>query len=238
MQAVSDRKLFKLDVPSAVLKDSDHARANWKAPGNARTFQSSNTEIIDATLRTFNEQFEEGLIIIDNSGRALFLNNAARRIVNGVHLRLVDGYLRASSPHNSATLRKMFVNCTSRNCGSSARLVSDRDVLLITASAIPPESNANLEAVMLLRLIDPAAAFLPSESALRDHFGFTSTEAALALEMLTGKDLAACAISKRITLNTARAHLRSMFDKTGTCRQASLVRLLLLCPRTIIRQAL
>ncbi|MCJ2120630.1 helix-turn-helix transcriptional regulator [Methylobacterium sp. J-001] len=67
---------------------------------------------------------------------------------------------------------------------------------------------------------------------LQDLFGFTPAEAALATDILAGHDLAASAARRRITVHTARAHLRRLFEKTGTNRQAELMRLLLLllCP--------
>ena len=68
---------------------------------------------------------------------------------------------------------------------------------------------------------------------LQAQFGFTPAEAALAVDILAGNDLAASATHRRITRNTARVHLRHLFEKTGTRRQAELVRLLLLCPQPI-----
>lgn len=86
---------------------------------------------------------------------------------------------------------------------------------------------------MLLRIIDPDSAPLPDPGALQDQFGFTPAEAALATDILAGNDLAASAARRRITLHTARAHLRRLFEKTGTRRQAALMRLLLLCPQPV-----
>jgi DNA-binding CsgD family transcriptional regulator len=68
---------------------------------------------------------------------------------------------------------------------------------------------------------------------LQDLFGFTPAELALATDILAGHDLAASAARRRITLHTARAHLRRLFEKTGTRRQAELMRLLLLCPQPV-----
>ncbi|WP_149311288.1 helix-turn-helix transcriptional regulator [Methylobacterium sp. P1-11] len=237
MQTAPDQKPFRPDLSSPALKDPAHALSNWKGMASGRQYGSPNPDAVEGALRTFVDQFEEGLAVVDKCGRALFLNAAAKQILDGTHLRLLDGYLRANSSSGSMALRKMIDDCAVKNCGGSLRLVSGCDTLLIAASAIPFKNNSILETSVLLRLINPATALLPSESALRAQFGFTHTEAALALEMLAGNDLAACAIHRGITLNTARAHLRSMFDKTETCRQASLIRLLLLCPRTIMGQA-
>ncbi|TDM90188.1 LuxR family transcriptional regulator, partial [Lactobacillus crispatus] len=74
---------------------------------------------------------------------------------------------------------------------------------------------------------------LPDPGVLQDQFGFTPADAALAIDILAGNDLAASATRRQITRNTARGHPRHLFEKTGTRRQAELMRLLLLCPQPI-----
>ena len=61
---------------------------------------------------------------------------------------------------------------------------------------------------------------------LRAHFGLTPSEAALALHIADGGDIAGYAEVRRITRNTARNQLQAVFDKTNARRQAELVKLL------------
>ena len=61
---------------------------------------------------------------------------------------------------------------------------------------------------------------------LRCHFGLTQAEARLALHLVAGETLRCAAVKLSITYETARTHLKHIFDKTGTCRQAELVVLL------------
>jgi DNA-binding CsgD family transcriptional regulator len=190
---------------------------------------------VAAALEAFVEHLEEGVAVIATCGRVLFLNCAARAMVRGVPLRLVNGHLRASVPNDTAALRKMVSGCT-LNGGDSIRLVSEDRTLLIAASALAPITFAPAESAVLLRLIDPAAIRLPRQEMLQVQFGLTPAEAAFALEMLAGNDLVASATRRGIALNTARAHLRRIFDKTETRRQAALMRLLLLCPQPVMRQ--
>src|SRR5262245_41532965 len=58
---------------------------------------------------------------------------------------------------------------------------------------------------------------------LRSHFGLTPAEARLALHLVTGETLRSAALKLSITYETARASLKNIFRKTGTCRQAELV---------------
>lgn len=58
-------------------------------------------------------------------------------------------------------------------------------------------------------------------------FNFTPAETALALELANGLSLEEAAENLNIMRNTARAHLRAIFSKTGVRRQAELVRVML-----------
>lgn len=192
---------------------------------------------VAAVLSVFVDHLEDGVIIIDKSGRVLFLNREAQAILQGRHLRLVNGRLRACAPAGGIALCKLIADCVAKGSGDSLRLGSDEDTLLIAASALPPETGMGNDPVVLLRLIDPAGVRPPTKEALQAYFNLTATEAVFALEMLAGHDLAASAARRGVRLNTARAHLRRIFEKTETRRQAALMRLLLLCPKPIVEQS-
>ena len=58
---------------------------------------------------------------------------------------------------------------------------------------------------------------------LQSHFGLAPAEARLALHLVAGETLRSAAVKLSISYETARTCLKSIFDKTGTCRQAELV---------------
>ena len=58
---------------------------------------------------------------------------------------------------------------------------------------------------------------------LRCHFGLTLAEARLALHLVAGETLRSAEVKLSMTYETARTHLKNVFKKTGTCRQAELV---------------
>ncbi|MNO83413.1 Bacterial regulatory protein, luxR family [compost metagenome] len=68
---------------------------------------------------------------------------------------------------------------------------------------------------------------LLSTAMTRKVFGFTPSETSLAMELANGLSLEEAANALGIRRNTARAHLRSIFCKTGVRRQTELVRMLL-----------
>ena len=222
--------------------DSRHGRmAAAPAPGPVRPWRliaggsrcaAPDPGLVEAALHLLAEHLEQGLAVTDRSGRAHFLNRAAQAFVGRGLLRLEHGCLRGPTPQAGTALRRILSGCGA-SCGASTRLDGEGGTLLVAACAIPGGSDPAGAGAVLLRLIDPADAPLPDPAALRTQFGFTPAESALALDILAGNDLAESARRRGITRNTARVHLRRLFEKTGTRRQAELMRLLLLCPQPI-----
>ena len=58
---------------------------------------------------------------------------------------------------------------------------------------------------------------------LQRHFGLAPAEARLALHLVAGETLRSAAVKLSISYETARTSLKNIFRKTGTCRQAELV---------------
>ena len=62
---------------------------------------------------------------------------------------------------------------------------------------------------------------------LRSLFGLTPAEACIASMVAEGRSIEDIAARQRISLNTGRVHLKNIFAKTETTRQAQLVALIL-----------
>ncbi|EGD02858.1 LuxR family transcriptional regulator, partial [Burkholderia sp. TJI49] len=74
---------------------------------------------------------------------------------------------------------------------------------------------------------DPAASPHTSRDMLHRLVRLTPMETEIALLLVDGMTLDEAAAATGITKNTARAHLRGIFAKTGATRQAVLVKMLL-----------
>lgn len=74
-------------------------------------------------------------------------------------------------------------------------------------------------------LEDPELRSAAKPQLLRQAFGLTHAEAEIAALLSQGLRLKQIAEQKSITYETARAHLRSIFAKTGANRQADLIAL-------------
>lgn len=82
------------------------------------------------------------------------------------------------------------------------------------------------ERSILLSVAPKASGLLPDRMFLAAMFGLTPAEARIASALAGGDDLAAIAASLHLSVWTVRSQLKSIFAKTGTRRQAELVRLL------------
>lgn len=81
------------------------------------------------------------------------------------------------------------------------------------------------QAVILIR--DPQRGGEPEKAMLRSLFDLTPAEAELARCLTAGHSLDESAAALSISRNTARAHLRAIFSKSGITRQTELMRLML-----------
>lgn len=193
----------------------------------------SGSRVVHLALHTLVENFEQGVAVVDRAGRPQFLNRAAHGLIAAGLLRLDGGFLCTATLFDGMTLQRFIAGCAAGRGSRSTRLVSENGTLLVAACVIDGSPGAAVACSVLLRFTDPAAARLVDRSVLQSQFGFTPSEAALAVDLLAGHDLASSASRRGTSANTARAHLRRIFEKTGTRRQAELMRLLLLCPQTI-----
>ena len=101
-------------------------------------------------------------------------------------------------------------------------------VIVRPASARPATEESTLSpAVAVFISAETDRAQSPPVETVRKLFDLTRKEAELAMCLTNGRSLREAAADLGITLNTARAHLRSIFAKTGIDRQARLVRAIL-----------
>jgi DNA-binding CsgD family transcriptional regulator len=101
--------------------------------------------------------------------------------------------------------------------------------LALLVRPLPPSPSAESSTAPAVAVFfgAPGAGDGLSPSALRQLFGLTPAEALLATRLADGLSLDDAADALDIARNTARAHLRGVFAKTGATRQAELVRLVL-----------
>jgi DNA-binding CsgD family transcriptional regulator len=93
----------------------------------------------------------------------------------------------------------------------------------VKASGLERPAASNLGLVVIS---EPQPEPATDQVVIETLFGLTKAEAALAAALASGETLRDYADASRRSLNTVKTHLKSVFAKTGTTRQAELVRLL------------
>ncbi len=185
------------------------------------------------------ETLQQGAFLADASGRVVRANAAAKAMLDeGKEIFLDNGRLAAAG---SGILQKLIASCARTSLalggpGGEFKIPRElpRSPLFVTVT--PLRSKARLTdvpwigvgaPVAIVTVRDPDIDRWRQEVNLRRRFGLTAAEARLAAEILKGDGRAAAGSRHGISATTVRTHLSSIFEKTGTHRQAELVRLLL-----------
>ncbi|MBW2269242.1 MAG: helix-turn-helix transcriptional regulator [Deltaproteobacteria bacterium] len=183
------------------------------------------------------EQFAVGAIFLDRSGKVLQMNRVAERLVGErAGLRVVDGSLCAAGQAASRELARMIaaaieIRPAARpGVARALRIRRDgggRDLGVVVRSVPPAEASDRLDAPAAVVFIGGPEEDVPlARETIRQLFDLTPAEASLAALLAAGRSLDRAAGELGITRNTARAHLRSVFSKSGVTRQAELVHLI------------
>ena len=179
-----------------------------------------------------------GLVMLAESGCVLKVNRTAEELLHANKgIRLVRGTIACDCSFEDRRLR-----------GAIKKAMEDRfnpaQVAGVALLATRPSGEAWVS--LLVKPIAPAsctrgasepavAVFMRSpdrdrelpQQIIRQLFGLTPTEAAMALEMAHGATLDEASAALDIRRNTGRTHMRSIFAKVGVQRQTSLVRVIL-----------
>lgn len=192
----------------------------------------------DSNVARF-ENAQEAVFLVDGAGRVLFQNRAAEELLGFSQVLALKGGI-LSTKDGSATLHGLIASCrhgadnmSLSRVGGEFRIA--RGHLAPVHVTVTPfrAKDARLavpwlglhEPAAMVTVIDPEHVRRRLERHLRDTFGLTPAESGLATEIAKGDGRQAAAQRRGITVSTARAQLSSIFDKTGTRRQAELVRL-------------
>jgi DNA-binding CsgD family transcriptional regulator len=172
-----------------------------------------------------------GVIIADATARPVRLNRRAEAIVGRKDGLFATPFgITAASPEDSSRLRQAIAAAAAGGTRLRLSRPSGAPPLLVTVIPVRGGGDADRSWVALF-VMDPGMAGTPSPSLLQELFGLTAAEAVFAAEISRGDGLQAVADRLAIAPSTARSHLTRIFEKTGTRRQAELVRLLMQCDR-------
>lgn len=185
------------------------------------------TEVIDA--------LRHGVAIIGTERAIVHLNSAAAQILkSGDGLCIRSGRIEAVRASTNEQLQSSITEAlVGQRCGarSGDSLACSRPsgkrpyVIHLLPLATPADNPSAAKALALI--IDPEQEPEPPKMLIRRLFGLTNAEADVALRVMRGDGLKPISADLALSRATVNTHLQHIFDKTGTHRQAELVRLLL-----------
>jgi len=185
------------------------------------------------------DRLDVGSAILDEDGCVLKHNSIAQRLFeagDGIGLR--GGRLQAGFAVDDKRLQKAIQATLEHYCaGALGRLEAvtvarnsseiPLNVLLRPLAAHRGAEGSRQRPAVAVFVRDPASSPQSSREVLQRLFRLTPMEIEIALQLVAGLTLDEAAVAAGIAKNTARAHLRGIFAKTGATRQAVLVKTLL-----------
>ena len=178
-----------------------------------------------------------GCLVLDRHGAVLSVNRAARDLTgrdDGLAIR--NGLLRAAGVGEMSRLRALTLAAGQTASGRSlhpggALAVARRRGRPLAVLVLPFRGGLDAppgrQPAAIVFVTDPDARRQPANALLRNLFGLTLSEARVAVALLDGDSPETAAERLGRSAHTVRNQLKSVFAKTGTRRQAELVRLLM-----------
>lgn len=200
------------------------ARLCGHRPGNTYDLRPSDvTDVISDVM----DILADGLIVTDAAARILYMNRSARALVARGSLSTSGGCLGTGVAHETQKLQALVAACIKGPESRAHFRTSGQIFVTVTTVGAPARSAGPRCVAIFLRDVDQVPG--PSLRSVTAYFGLTPAEARLAQEITKGDGVARCARRLGTRVTTARSHLKHIFEKTHTKRQAHLVRLLLNC---------
>ncbi len=199
-------------------------------------FQFSELKARSEGIEKALDMLAAGVIFVGTNGEVLLMNRNAEEIFcRKDGLLLTKGKLSAAIHTESVLLQAMIggavLTGSGKGLGAGGTIPITREKgrpLSVTVapfrgfSCISPQRPATV-----LFISDPERDAELSIDLLRRAYGLTPAEAKLASILVEGHSLKESAALCRVTHNTAKSQLKSVFSKTEVKRQSELIRLLL-----------
>jgi DNA-binding CsgD family transcriptional regulator len=198
-------------------------------------------EIMHVRTAAALDLLEQGVLLTDGKARLIFANRAADALFAAGGLRLRDRVVQAQVLADTTALHGVIAACADAGQAegggyvSAARAEGRPLSLLVISLRAEVEWLPQEQPVAVIFITDPDRGAVPDAVQLQRQFGLTPAEGRFALEILKGDGIAATAERLGILPGTARTHLHRVLAKTGTRRQADLVRLLLTTRHSVSR---
>jgi len=181
------------------------------------------------------ERLPTGVILLNASGKVLFVNEAARTLVASRDGLVVDATgLRALRPDETRRLRLLIGSAAKNSAqlgvspGGTMRVTRKRSSPLeVLVAPLHTEETWYLaeRIVAAVYVTDPSKRAATAAATMRQLYGLTERETEVLAALARGQSARHTAKELSISYNTIKTHLRHIFLKTETASQADLIRL-------------
>jgi DNA-binding CsgD family transcriptional regulator/PAS domain-containing protein len=174
---------------------------------------------------------DTAVVQLDRTGQVIRLNQQAEKLL-GTGLRIINRRLVADQREATNALDRALHALLWNSSGSALMppivlpRADRRPLLACPLSLRSVAENPFAECRMLVVLVDLEQKDRPPETLLRSLFKLTPAEARLAAQLAAGEATEQAADDLGIAKETARNHLKAIFQKTDVHRQSELVALL------------
>lgn len=188
------------------------------------------------SLESALDALADGIALLASDGAIRFANEALATISRrNDGLRIVNRTVEIADPQGRARYAAAFAAALRLMDGDTA--ISPQDFPLARPSGAQPlvvglrplarrgtAEGTPGDSRILLLVRDPETRGAVSADLLREVFGLTAAEAALAQALQSGTTVGDYSRANRLSLNTVYTHLRRIKEKTGSTRMGELVR--------------
>ena len=236
-----------LDAERHAAAEAAYLQRRPFAVGYFRLWQQDRIHRRDvAALRSALDRVDIAVMLIARSGTLAFANEAARALLSagtGIHER--NDRLHASNRADNTTLSVLIAHVIDQSehldpPGKVPLLTVKRpgsSPLILAVLPAPHKVTEEDDIAALVFAVDPDMDVTEMAMPVCQAFGLTRTESDLACRLASGQSMQETADAMHVKLETARSYLRLIFSKTGTNRQADLVRLILVSLVRTLRRA-
>jgi len=200
------------------------------------------TESVVNAVSAVLDAMDHAVFGVDAVGRISFSNRRAEAIAStGDVIEVRQGRLRCVVPSQDGLLQALLAqamqvgHAVTTGSGGAVEVCSADGVVKLRAVMTPSLEASGVgdhRTVALISLHTIGGVPSSRDEVLHALFRLTPVERRLAAHLLDGYDLKECAVRMRITSDTARFHMKRLLFKTGTRKQAELIRLMTSLPGT------
>ena len=194
--------------------------------------------VFTALGRSILDRLDRGVVLLDAQGRIVDANSHALHVIrncNGIRMRA--GRLAFTDPELDERMQQAIAGQGPAQRGGRAVLAArvrckGSDPYRVVVRPVPPDVDERKVAYFAL-LYAPNGLHGISVEVLRQVYGLTPAQSAVARSLFAGLSVEETAHELELSLNTVRTHLKQIFTKCEVNSQAELLHLLAMGPHDL-----